>query len=91
LNLEVFMVASVKVERTQLIDAPGLGAQIKAAREGSDRPLRELANAAEMTTANWYRIENEEVKRLPEPTLRKIEQVLGVDFGVSFGGGAGND
>ena len=78
------MGACVKVERTQLLDVPGLGDQIKAARENSDRPLRELANAAGMTTANWYRIENEEVKRLPEETLRKIEQVLGVEMGVSF-------
>jgi transcriptional regulator with XRE-family HTH domain len=79
------MVSCVKVERTQLVDVPGLGAKIKAARESSDRPLRSLADEAGMTTANWYRIENEEVKRLPEQTLRKIEAVLGVDFGVVFG------
>jgi transcriptional regulator with XRE-family HTH domain len=78
------MVGCVKVERTQLVDVPGLGAQIRKAREATDRPLRELANLAGMTNANWYRIENEEVKRLPEQTLRKIEEVLGVDFGVKF-------
>ena len=78
------MVGHVKVERTQLVDVPGLGAKIREAREASDRPLRELANLAGMTSANWYRIENEEVKKLPEMTLRKIEEVLGTDFGVKF-------
>jgi transcriptional regulator with XRE-family HTH domain len=78
------MVSCVKVERVQVVDSPGLGARIKAAREGSDRPLRVLANEAGMTAANWYRIENEEVKRLPEVTLRKIEAVLSIDLGVEF-------
>lgn len=36
-----------------------------------------------MTRTNWYRIEAEN-QTLPVDTLRKIEQVLGVDFGVEF-------
>lgn len=80
------MSAAVKVERVQLIDVPGLGARIRKAREADSRPMRELANTAGMTPANWYRIENEEVKKLPEVTLRAIESVLGVDLGVKFDG-----
>ena len=36
-----------------------------------------------MSQMNWYRIEKEE-QDLPEPTLLKIEEVLGVNFGVKF-------
>jgi hypothetical protein len=36
-----------------------------------------------MPSMNWYRIEAEE-QTLPEETLQKIEEVLGVDFGVVF-------
>jgi hypothetical protein len=37
-----------------------------------------------MTTMNWYKIEAEDTKALPIETLRRIEEVLGVDFRVSF-------
>ncbi|ABW32246.1 conserved hypothetical protein (plasmid) [Acaryochloris marina MBIC11017] len=36
-----------------------------------------------MSATNWYRIESEK-QLLPEETLRKIESVLGVDFGIKF-------
>ncbi len=75
---------NVQIERVMRIDAPGIGAKIKEARERDLRSVEELAKAADMTRANWYRIEREENDVLPEPTLRKIEKVLGVDFGVSF-------
>ena len=42
-----------------------------------------LAKAAEMTSVNWYRIENEQ-QSIPIETLRKIEKFLGVDFCVDF-------
>ncbi|MBN3950107.1 MAG: XRE family transcriptional regulator [Nostoc sp. NMS7] len=35
-----------------------------------------------MSVANWYAIEQEWIKVLPLPTLRRIEQVLGIEFGV---------
>lgn len=78
------MAASVQIERVTRIDAPGIGAKIKNAREQDPRSVGQLAKAADMTRANWYRIEREENDILPEPTLRKIEQVLGIDFGVKF-------
>ncbi|MFN6538315.1 MAG: helix-turn-helix domain-containing protein [Nostoc sp. EkiNYC01] len=73
-----------RVKRVLRVDAPGIGAKIKDARERDPRSVDELAKAAGMTRANWYRIEREENDVLPEPTLRKIEEVLGVDFGVKF-------
>ncbi|MDZ8108238.1 MAG: helix-turn-helix transcriptional regulator [Nostoc sp. DedQUE12a] len=53
-------------------------------RERDPRSVEELAKAAEMTRANWYRIEREENDVLSEAMLRKIEEVLGVDFGINF-------
>lgn len=78
----------MKVRRVTDIDVPGLGAQIKRAREAflrdSDMTLTQVCASIGMTTANWYRIEAEDAKSIPLDTLRKMEQVLGVDFGVVF-------
>ena len=60
----------------------GLGAKIKKAREADSRPLTVICAETGMSAANWYRIENEEVKALPLETLRSIERVLGVDLEV---------
>jgi transcriptional regulator with XRE-family HTH domain len=73
----------MKIVRTKVVEVPGLGQQIKEAREADRRSLKEIASAAGMTTMNWYRVE-EEKQTLPEETLRKIESALGVDFGVKF-------
>jgi transcriptional regulator with XRE-family HTH domain len=73
----------MKVTKTITLDAPGLGAKIKQAREADPRRLTEICAAVGMTTANWYRIEAEK-QVLPEITLRKIEFVLDVDLGVRF-------
>lgn len=78
------MPIDVQIERVIRVDAPGIGAKIKEVRERDPRSVEELAKAAEMTRANWYRIEREENDVLPEATLRKIEEVLGVDFGINF-------
>lgn len=79
------MLTNVQIERVTRIDVPGIGMRIKNARERDPRSVEELAKAANMTRSNWYRIESEDNDVLPEPTLRKIEEVLSVDFGVSFG------
>jgi hypothetical protein len=73
----------VKVVRTVVKDIDGLGAQIKAAREKDKRKLTKICAEADMTTANWYRIEGEK-QDLPEETLRRVEAILGIDFGVTF-------
>ena len=74
----------MQVHRTLRKNVPGLGAKIKKAREGDQRPLTEICAQVGMTTANWYRIEGEETKSLPIETLRRIEEVLGVKFGVEL-------
>ena len=78
------MLIDVQIERVIRINAPGIGTKIKDVRERDPRSVDELAKAAGMTRANWYRIEREDNDVLPEPTLRKIEEVLGADFGVKF-------
>ena len=74
----------MRVERRVYCDVKGLGERIKKARKADSRPLTKLAAEADMSVPNWYAIENEEVKALPEETLRKMENVLGKDFGVRF-------
>jgi transcriptional regulator with XRE-family HTH domain len=80
------MVSSpMKVTKTISIDVPKLGEKIKEAREADSRSLKAICKAVGMSQMNWYRIE-EEKQSLPIETLRKIEKVLGVDFGVILEG-----
>ncbi|MBW4422629.1 MAG: helix-turn-helix domain-containing protein [Myxacorys californica WJT36-NPBG1] len=77
----------VRVRRIvkQEIDIPGLGEQIKKARETDDRSVTELAKKVGISRNYWYQLEAESVLGgVAEDTLRKIEEVLGVDFGVVF-------
>ncbi|MEX0271201.1 helix-turn-helix domain-containing protein [Leptolyngbyaceae cyanobacterium UHCC 1019] len=78
------MSANVEIERVTRITVPGIGKMIKDARLRNPRSVNEIAKAAGMTRANWYRIENEENDVLPEATLRRIEEVLNIDLGVQF-------
>jgi transcriptional regulator with XRE-family HTH domain len=82
------MNSTVKVRRivTTDIEVTGLGDKIKTARESDPRSLSEICRALDMSRTYWYKIEGEKVDgvSLPEDTLRRIEAVLGVDFGVSF-------
>ena len=75
---------SMKVRRIIDIEVEGLGEKIKYARETDRRSLSEICRQIPMTNMNWYKIEAEETKALPIETLRRIEEVLGVDFGVKF-------
>ncbi|AFZ11327.1 helix-turn-helix domain protein [Crinalium epipsammum PCC 9333] len=77
------MTNSMKVVKTLEVEVPRLGQRIKEAREADPRSLKEICKTVGMSQMNWYRIEDEK-QMLPENKLRKIEQVLGVDFGVSF-------
>lgn len=74
----------MRVKEVRYIDVEGLGEKIKQAREVDRRSLSEICRQIPMTNMNWYKIEAEETKALPIETLRRIEEVLGVDFGVKF-------
>lgn len=73
----------MKVTKTISIDVPELGAKIKQARESDPRSLKAICKTVGMSQMNWYRIEDEK-QSLPLEKLRKIEKVLGVDFGVTL-------
>ncbi|ARV62848.1 transcriptional regulator [Nostocales cyanobacterium HT-58-2] len=77
----------MKVRRIikQEVDIPGLGERIKQAREADSRSVTEIAKACNISRNYWYQLEAEAVLGgVAEDTLRKIEEVLGVDFGVKF-------
>ena len=73
----------MKVYKTITIEVPNLGPKIQEARSKSTLPLEQICRQINMSRTNWYRIEKEE-QSLPIETLRKIEEILEVDFGVSF-------
>jgi transcriptional regulator with XRE-family HTH domain len=79
----VLMVQSVRVVRTVEVEVPELGKRIREARKEDARSVTQIAAAAGMSVQNWYRIEDEK-QSLPEETLRLIESVLGIDFGIKF-------
>ena len=74
---------SMEVVKTVRLEVPFLNQKIKEARKNDDRPITQICALVGMTTANWYRIEAGK-QSIPLETLRKIEQALGVDFGVKF-------
>lgn len=85
---------TVRVRRIikQEVEVPGLGAAIKKERESSGRSLTALAKAAGISRNYWYQLESEAVLGgIAEDTLRKIEEVLGTNFGVSFEKGVINN
>jgi len=74
---------TMQVVSSKVFTVKGLGQKIKVAREADPRPLTTICKIMNMSSNNWYRIEKE-LQALPIETLRKIETVLGVDFGVSL-------
>jgi transcriptional regulator with XRE-family HTH domain len=67
------------------VDVPGLGNRIKQAREARGRPVTQMAKEVGISRNYWYQLEAEAVLGgVAEETLRKIEEVLGVDLGVQF-------
>lgn len=65
---------------TLSVDVPHLGEQIKSAVDSSGKTPTTIAAMAEMSVANLYRIMSEETKSVPRDTLKRLSQVLGIDF-----------
>ena len=80
----MILTESVKIRKNIDVEVPGLGEEIRKARKLDRRSLIQICELVDMTPMNWYKIEAEETKALPLETLRKIEEVLGVDFGVKL-------
>lgn len=84
----------VQVKRVveQVQEFPGLGERIKKARElarsRDGRSLAQICRDTGVSRAYWYQLEAEDLRApATEEIIRKIEQGLGVDLGVSFDGG----
>lgn len=78
------MALAMKIYREISVEVTGLGERIRQARKLDHRTMTELAKLAGMTPANWYKLEKEEYRKVPLKTLRRIEQTLGVDFGINL-------
>lgn len=75
----------MKVRRTIDLEISGLGRKIKLAREADKRSLEAICKEVQLSRVYWYDIESERIRgALPEETLRRIEEVLGIDLGVEF-------
>jgi transcriptional regulator with XRE-family HTH domain len=78
---------TLKVHRriTQTVDDPDLPSKIKQAQENSGLSVSEICRQVDVSRTYWYKIVNDKVSEgLTEATLRKIEEVLGIDLGVRF-------
>jgi transcriptional regulator with XRE-family HTH domain len=71
----------IRINRTIIVK--GLGRAIRKARKADVRTLKELAALIDVTTQTWDRIEREQ-QSISIERLRKIEEVLGKDFGVKI-------
>ncbi len=72
----------MRIQKLVEIKVTGLGRKIKKAREKDSRSLRTICKLASLSEVHWRRIEAENNKILPLTTLRKIEEVLGVNFEI---------
>ncbi|MBN3993855.1 MAG: helix-turn-helix transcriptional regulator [Nostoc sp. NMS2] len=70
---------------TQTANMPGLATKIQQAQEASGLSVTEACRRIGISRTYWYKLINDDLPEgMAEPTFRKIEEVLGVDFGVSF-------
>ena len=65
---------------TLSVDVPDLGARIRTAVDASGKSPTSVADLADMSVANLYRIMAEETKSIPRETLKRLSDVLGIDF-----------
>ncbi len=79
--------AGMRIRQVKEVEIEGLGERIKQARLNSTKSLEQICEEVEVSRTYWYDIEKETLKgALSVENLRKIEEVLGVDFGVSLKG-----
>lgn len=62
------------------VEVPHLSARIKAAVDASSKSPTVIAGMSGMSVANLYRIMNKDAKSIPRDTLRRLSEVLEVDF-----------
>jgi transcriptional regulator with XRE-family HTH domain len=77
---------NVKVRRIERkeVEIPDLNRRIADAQKDSGKPIAVICKMVGFSRSYWYQMINGKEEAIAEETLRKIEEVLGVDFGVSF-------
>lgn len=79
--------ARMRIRQVKEIEIEGLGERIKQARLDSRKSLEQICDEVGVSRTYWYDIEKETVRgALSIENLRKIEEVLGVEFGVTLQG-----
>ena len=82
----------VRVRQIREVEVEGLGERIRRARLASPKSVEQLCGEVNVSRTYWYDLEKETLKgALSLENLRKIEQVLGIDFGVKFKDAEDND
>jgi transcriptional regulator with XRE-family HTH domain len=77
----------MRIRQVKEVDIEGLGDRIKQARLNAKKSLEQICDEVGVSRTYWYDIEKETLKgALSIDNLRKIEDVLGVEFGVEFSG-----
>jgi transcriptional regulator with XRE-family HTH domain len=75
----------MRIRQVKEVDIEGLGDRIKQARLNAKKSLEQICDEVGVSRTYWYDIEKETLKgALSIDNLRKIEQVLGIEFGVEF-------
>ena len=77
----------MRVRQVREIEIEDLGERIRAARLAisQTKSLEAICDEVGFSRTYWYDVEKETLKgALSIENLRKIENILGVDFGVSF-------
>ena len=70
---------------TKTIDIANLPEKIQQVQAESGLSVSEVCRRIGISRTYWYKLVNDDVPEgLAEPTLRKIEETLGVKFGVNF-------
>ncbi len=82
-----FNMTTLQVKRVKesVHDFPGLGQRIKQARQLDPRSLSQICRDCQISRSYWYQLESEDLRSpATETIIRKIEQELDVDLGVTF-------
>lgn len=74
----------MRVRKVQEIDIPDLSGKLLAARKAAKESLLEICRQLEITPTYWYKLEKGEAGTINYDLLRKIEEVLSLDFNVRF-------
>lgn len=74
----------MRIRKVDEIEVPDLAARLKMAREVDNRSLAAICREVGVSPQYWYGLERGTVTTMSFETLRKIEEVLNVDFGVNL-------